>query len=132
MKRAESPIGVRAPKGFTLIETLLAVLILASGIIFITPVFFKSGAILASLTRRYEAELLMNNLIVEKEESLRSTGSLDQRASRGEILCNNISYSYELKLVPEDAEGRLYSVTVGIGWHDFKENKISTTACILQ
>ena len=129
MKKAGSRTG---PKGLTLVETLLAVLILSSAIVFIMPAFFKSGAVLSHLTHRSEAELLMSNLIAQKEEDLRVHHSLDSRTSQGESTVGNISYEYALDVFPEDKSGNLYLLTIRVNWHDIKDNQISKIAYILQ
>ena len=129
MKKAGSRTG---GKGLTLVETLLAVLILSSAILFISPAFFRSGGALAHLSHRFEAELLMNNLISQTEESLRKYHSLDQRALRGEEKSGNASYSYDLQVFPQDKSGSLYLLTIHMNWRDLKDNQISKTAYILQ
>ena len=129
MKKAGLQTGV---SGLTLIETLLAILILSSGIIFIAPAFLKSGSILADLGHRYEAELMINNLIVEEEGNLRSHHELDQRTLRGKDTRGDVVYAYEFQAVPQDRLGRLYLLTVRVNWQDFKENQITRSAYILQ
>ena len=95
MKKAGSRTGL---KGLSLVETLLAVLILSSTIVFIIPAFFKSGAIISHLTHRCEADLLISNLIAQKEEDLRTHKQLDSRTSRGEESVGNTVYTYELEV----------------------------------
>ena len=129
MKKDGSRIGI---EGLTLIETLFAVLILSSGVIFIIPLFFKSGGILAHLAGRYEAGLLINNLIADKEKSLRNYHELDENTDRGKLEWENMSYSYEMEAAPQDPRGRLYLLTAHVRWRDFKENEVTRTAYVLQ
>ena len=134
MKKAGSPTGLRKknPEGLTLLETLLAALILSSSIIFIAPAFFRSGLSISSLTHRYEAELLMDNLISEKEIDLRENFEIDHRTLTGEEDSGRMIYSYELETRPEDPAGRLYLLTARVQWHDMKPNQVSKKAYILK
>ena len=119
-------------KGLTLVETLLAAVILSLSIIFIAPAFFKSGWMMASLTHRYEAELLMDNLISDKEIDLREHFEIDRRTERGEEDSGRMVYTYELETYPQDTFGRLYRLIAHVHWQDFKENQVSKTAYILK
>lgn len=129
MRKAASPTGV---DGFTLIETLFAVLILSAGVIFIAPALFRSGGVMAHLSCRFEAQLLMNNLIVEQEESLRRDHQLDESGLRGTAQFNGVTYAYELKGEPQDEQKHLYFLTARVAWRDIKENSISKAINILQ
>ena len=129
MKKVKSRTGVN---GFTLIETLFAVLILSSGIVFITPAFFKSGGVLARLAGGYRAEILLNNLITEKEESLRNFGEINTTLSRGTEEAGGFTYTYELEIFPQDSLGRLYLLNARIAWSDYKQNRLSRVAYILR
>ena len=122
----------RNHKGLTLVETLLAAVILSSSVIFIAPAFFKSGWMMASLTHRYEAELLIDNLIFEKEIDLREHFEIDRRTEHGEEDSGRMIYSYELETYPQDTFGRLYRLIARVRWRDFKENQASKTAYILR
>ena len=132
MKKEESRTGARSPQGFTLIETLFAVIILSSGILFITPAFFRSGQILAYLAHSYEAGLLLNNVIAEKEESLRKFRTLDERISRGQVDSGGVSYAYEVEMTPQNRSGGLYLLTANVRWRDTKQNQVSRTTYILR
>ena len=131
MKKAVLPIGVNN-KGLTLVETLLAALILSSAIVFIAPAIFKSGGILAHVERRYGAELLINNLIAQRQEDLQTHLSLDERNLEGEEGPPRAPYFYKIETFAEDTAGRLYRLTVHVNWRDFKENHLSKTAYILR
>lgn len=129
MKKAGSATGA---EGFTLVETLLAILILSSGILFLAPALFKSGAVVAHAACGYQAELLAGNLIAQKEEDLRKYKQINQADTRSETLSGGVSYLCEMKALPQDRLGRLYLVTVRISWKDMRQNQIVRTAYILQ
>ena len=135
MKKAGSPTGLEVlsgRRGFTLLETLFAILILSSGIIFIAPALFKSGTILAHISCGYQASILADNLIAEKEEDLWSHHQIDELTSRGQVSSQGVDYSYEIETSRQDVIGRFYRLTVRIFWKDIHENRIERTAYILQ
>ncbi len=138
MKKAVSPTGARlreAPRrvrGFTLIETLFAILILSSGIIFIAPALFKSGVIMTRVACGYQADLLAGNLISEKEEDLRKFNQMTSLTTRGTARMRGTDFFYEIEASSQDRLMRLYQLTVRIHWKDIRENQIIRTAYILR
>ncbi len=129
MKKAELPTG---RKGFTLIETLLAVVIFSSGILFIAPALLRSGSILAHLDYGYEAGMIAENLIAKNEENLRKFHQINEAFLQGKVESLGIDYSYEIDFLPQDIFKHLYLLTVRVYWQDSKPNQLARSAYILQ
>lgn len=120
----------RAEAGFTLIEVLLSLAVFSIGMMMIFPSYFKSSELLAHLSRRYEANLIVNNLLVESEINFRKAQDGRPPASAGSIRLNENDYQYRMRLVPQDKAGGLYRLTAEIEWRDRKQNRFSRSAVI--
>ena len=87
---------------------------------------------MAALVHRYEAALLIDNLICEKEIDLREHLEIDSRTLSGQEDSGRMLYAYELETHPQDEDGRLYLLTARVRWHDLKDNQITKQAYILK
>lgn len=130
MKKAGSPTG--NSRGFTLVETLLAALVLSCGIVFVVPSFFRAGAALSHVSCLYTAERLANNLIADREQSLRKDRELDGAPLRGRETFGSVAYSYEVEAVPENLRESLYRLTVTVRWKDSRDSRIVRSAFVLR
>lgn len=85
--------------GYTLFELLITVAVLSVGISFLFPAFFQSGNALNGLTARYEANLALNNLLVETEEHIR-THDLKEWPKEGRISMGRREFPYRMEIKP--------------------------------
>ena len=134
MKKAASPTG-NSPvdaRGYTLLEILLTVSVIAVASAFIFPSFFKSADMLENIKGRFLADMVLSDLLVQSEIDLRRSGSLELAPRKGKTALGGKTFDFVLNAAKRDTHGRLYEVHAGVEWRDFKKNTVSESAYAFQ
>ncbi len=119
--------------GFTFVELMLAVAILASGLLFVYKAFFISTDYINHACYRLQAIQLMNNRIAKLERDFRSQKnlSLEVYPLRRDIIINGrpMIFNYETQMQSSVNSSHLREIGVSISWHermrDFKMSRFA-------
>ena len=117
---------------FTLVEALLGITVFSLGILVIFPSFFRSMELLALLSSRYPAELMIHNAMVETEERLRAYGKTESTGDYQTEVWNGRSYRYRIESQSKDKSARLYGITVFAEWKDMRNQRLARTTDIMR
>lgn len=110
-------VRFRGSKGFTLIELILSVVILAVGIVSVQRVFMGSFSALSMIENWSQAERLLEGKIWELDREVREQGiKFQKRQDQGTLLGKDRTYHYDMVLREMDPEGHLMEATVSISW----------------
>ncbi len=112
MRNRRSPTGRN--DGYTLIEVLLTVSVLAFSFSFLLPAFRGSAEGLRRISVRQDASLIAENLIADAEGYLRENKTLDSWPNEGKKTSNGVPYRYTARLMPQDRYGLLQELTVSV------------------
>ena len=128
MKKKTKTISIIGnPKGYTLLEALCAVTVISIGVVLIFPTFFKSANLLAHLSNRFEANLLLENIAAETDSYLRANGNLDDFSLKGKKGFEDGKYACHAEAVPQDRHRESYEVAASVEWTDARKNRLSRT-----
>ena len=108
--------GVWGPKGFTLIEVILSIVILATGIIAVQRVFIGSLAALSVIEHWDQAESLLEGKIWEIKREVKEKGALPPLQSSGILLGQKRVYQYALSVKSLDPENYFTAADMSVSW----------------
>ena len=108
---------VMGRKGFTLIEVILSIVILAVGIISVQRVFIGSLSALSVIENWDQAEALMEGKIWEIERGVKEgKGALPPLQSGGVLLGKIRTYQYNLNVRGMDPESNFMEAKISVFW----------------
>jgi type II secretion system protein I len=111
--------AVRLKKGFTLIEVLLSVVILAVGIVAVQKVFIGSLSALSVIENWDQAEWLLQNKIWETERRLQEKPKSFPSVPRYEVLLGkHRAYQYDLNIRSISPDNNLLEAEAKISWEN--------------
>jgi len=108
----------RNENGFTVIEVLLCVVIIATGIIAIFRPFLGAVSTLHHLDRRIEAANLLNQKIWEFQSATQESGQLTGGKTQGVLMGGEIAYHYHSQATRVDNSPRLFKVNFKATWNE--------------
>ncbi len=107
----------RGYRGFTLIELMLSMVILAVGIISVQRVFIHSLSALNVIEHWSQAERLLEGKIWEIQREILEKGKkFDKRQDGGVLLGSDRTYQYNMMLRELDPEAHLLEARASITW----------------
>ena len=111
------PVKPSSPRGFTLIELILSLVILAVGIISVQRVFINSLSALSVIERWSQAERLLEGKIWELGREVLETGKkFQKRQDSATLLGSDRTYQYDVTLREIDLKGFLLEGKASISW----------------
>lgn len=121
------PASVR---GFTLIEVLLAITILAAGALLALPALERSADHLRYLYERADADAALSNLLTAAEVRFKHDGHLRELPSSGEIIGGDTVFQYVYKVKPVNRGDALMEVTATVRWKGEEAMGLSRSAYV--
>ena len=110
-------VRFRGRKGFTLIELILSIVILAVGIISVQRVFMNSLSALSVIEHWSQAERLLEGKIWELDQEILENGKrFQKRQDSGTLLGSDRTYQYDLLLREIDPQAHLLEARASISW----------------
>lgn len=101
--------------GFTLLEVMLATVILSFGIAFIYQSFFTSLNGTVYVCNRLNASLELSNKIWEIQDKIRHGGVYNLQKG-GQVSLNNRTYNWQALYEPLDTNYNFYNVLIKFWW----------------
>lgn len=112
-----SLIGKRGGRGgFTLIEVLVSVVILMTGVIVIDQILLASMSRLSFLEHRFEANRLLTNKVWEAKDLINRTGAPPKNFDDGVLMGSERVYNYAMQSKPAGKTAGLYRADFRIAW----------------
>ena len=103
--------------GFTLIEVILSIMILALGIVSVQRVFIKSLSFLSIIENWGQADRLLEEKIWELGNEVRDQGARFQKKhDKALLLGSNRIYQYDLKIRELGPDGNLMEAEAAVSW----------------
>jgi len=110
--------------GFTLIEVMVATVVLAVGVVIIFEVFLLSLDTVNFFTNRLNAQWFINEKIWQLQNTLDHPAEVFvPMYDEGTVLINNKKLIWQLQLRLEDAKGELYSAKATLSWKQAGKTK---------
>jgi prepilin-type N-terminal cleavage/methylation domain-containing protein len=113
-------------KGFTFIEIMTTLAILAGGLVMIYKSFFVCLDYQTHLACRAQANNIIENRIALTEQMLRDYKTLsfnhDQQKELVEFFGREIEYQVDIALLPKGDGIGLYQMDVRVSWHENKRD----------
>ena len=107
----------RERRGFTLVELILALVILSVGIISVQRVLIGSLSALSVIENWSQAERLLEGKIWALDREVRENGKkFQKRQDRGTLLGSERTYQYDMTLRPIDPGAHLMEVRASVSW----------------
>ena len=104
-------------KGFTLIEVILSIMILALGIVSVQRVFLRSLSFLTVIENYGQAERLLEEKIWDLGNEVRSQGSKFRKEhDSGSLLGSDRVFQYDMNLHEIGPDGNLMEVDAVVSW----------------
>ena len=113
----------RFQAGYTLLEMLCAVIVVAAGITYIFPTFFKSVDALSLLPGRMRAGILMESIAAEAQFHLKKEGDLEEFTLKGKKGFDDPQLAYRYETKAADPFMSSYELTVVVEWQDRRKNR---------
>ena len=110
-------IRSRGRRGFTLIEAILSIVILAVGIISVQRVFIGSLSALSVIENWSQAERLLEEKIWGVEREVREQGrKFQKRQDSGLLLGTDRTYQYDMNIHEIGSDGNLLEGQAVVSW----------------
>ena len=110
-------IRFRNRRGFTLIEAILSIVILAVGIISVQRVFIGSLSALSVIENWSQAERLLEEKIWGVEREVREQGrKFQKRQDSGLLLGGDRAYQYDMNIHEIGSDGNLLEGQAVVSW----------------
>jgi len=123
---------IASRRGFTLIEVMMSVAILAFGIVSIYEALFVSVDANAYYTHYLSVQDWVSEKIWEVQDELTAAQELRSEQTSGQIIRNHKAFDWNMDVAPLDEEQGLYSVYVTLSWKEGeKQFSISREAYLL-
>ena len=117
--------------GFTLLEVMLATVILSFGTAFIYQSFFASLNGTVYVCNRLNASLELSNKIWEIQDKIRHGGVYNLQKS-GQVSLNNRTYNWQALYEPLDTSYSFYNVLIKFWWlQNNRQKSISRSAYVI-
>jgi len=110
-------------RGFTLIEILLCVVILTTGLIVIYRPMLSSLEALNYVYCRLEASDMISEKIWEIQQYAYEKGAMLQRMTRGVTMGRNRVYNYQMNSKSIGQKDNLFEVDYGLTWREGGKRK---------
>ena len=112
-----SAIRSRSRRGFTLIEAILSIVILAVGIISVQRVFIGSLSALSVIENWSQAERLLEEKIWSLEQEVREQGrKFQKRQDSGLLLGSDRTYQYDMDIREIGSDANLMEAKAVVSW----------------
>jgi prepilin-type N-terminal cleavage/methylation domain-containing protein len=109
-------------RGFTLIEVMIATVILAVGILFIYEAFFISIDLYNYCSDYMKVSYFPDEKIWQAQDSLARSGNPGDIEKEGELVVNNKSFFWYLAIDAIDEPAGLYKINMSLYWRSGKRN----------
>ena len=112
-------------RGFTLIEIMISIAILAVGLIFILQGLTQCLSIMRISQDNLEASLLAEDKMADTEIAIKQDKEKFFKDTSGELQSGNIEFKWQVQLTPDMEYEDLYKVITTVGWKEGKRNGAS-------
>jgi type II secretion system protein I len=101
-------------KGFTLIEVMISVAILAFGVILVYEALFKSLDAFGYYSNYFAVACWMDEKIWQAQDALKNTGAFSEE-SQGVYTSNGREFPWNLSVLSLDSSAGLYRIDLRVG-----------------
>lgn len=129
-----SPIGTKGSRGFTLIEVLITVSLLALATVFITQANLLSGAVYGRYANRLEVQNWAAKKIWEIKESIITTDFPDVSPTQGTLEGKTRSYQWKASIEEQREKiSALYLIGLKVLWQEGgQENSLERYGALMK
>jgi len=130
-----SPIGTKkGSRGFTLIEVLITVSLLALATVFITQANLLSGAVYGRYANRLEVQEWAAKKIWEIKESIITTDFPDAGSTQGTLEGKTRSYQWKATIEEQKEKiSELYTIALSVLWREGgQENSLDRYGAVMK
>jgi prepilin-type N-terminal cleavage/methylation domain-containing protein len=114
----------KSQAGFTLIEVLLAAVILSVGLVVIFEVFLSSLDVVSLFDNRLNANWFLNEKIWQLQSDFdRQSGMFIPLNQSGVVKINKNDFQWQIDLEIVDAYQELYKATLEMSWKEGSKNR---------
>jgi len=117
--------------GFSLLEVLLAISILALSLLYLTPAFIRSMSILSRLRDEGPARLALTQVLTDAEIHFRKNRRLEGWPFEGDVRAAGRTFTYDARATSENTQKSLYRLNVVIRYGKGEKQKISGVGYVL-
>ncbi|MFA6358167.1 MAG: prepilin-type N-terminal cleavage/methylation domain-containing protein [Candidatus Omnitrophota bacterium] len=121
----------RALRGFTLIEIMISIAILSTGLILVLQGFTYTLNVLRISQDNLETSLLAEEKIAETEIDIKQNKSAFLQDASGDLQSNNIEFKWQVKLTPDREYEDLYEAVTTVLWKEGRRNGSSVFSTYL-
>lgn len=119
-------------KGFTLVELMVTVAVLAFGIVSIYEALFVSVDVFGYYTNYLETQDWMSEKIVQVQDQLTEARIFEADKDAGRFVRGNKTFDWTMMVNPVDEEEGLYKIDLTLSWKQgSKDIHISRSAYLL-
>jgi len=109
-------------EAFTLVEVLVAMMVLALGTVLIYESFFKSLDAFNYYSRYLTLTSVMDEKVWEAGDSIARLGNLSAIKNSGTFSSNNRDFRWSLSDSPIEEQGNLFRIDFALHWREGKRN----------